>query len=225
MGHGRKSRSAAGRCRSELTGEVTSIGTVIARNAVYRRGPDGRHRPPGVRGASSTIDKPADAAVAAQFLNLQVQVFFEPSQMRRTPLARLNLLHERTRTLVAVAGVAFAALLIFVQLGFLGAVRATATLIYDRLDFDVAVLSVEYQDLVRAGTFPRDRLPRVRGLPGVAAVRPISVWGIQWLNNADESRRRRGILVIGVDPADCPVQAPGIDAGAAVAGCDSRTRS
>lgn len=128
--------------------------------------------------------------------------------MRRTPLARLNLLHERARTLVAVAGVAFAALLIFVQLGFLGAARSTATLIYDRLDFDVAVLSAEYQDFVRAGTFPRDRLPRVSGLPGVAAVRPISVCGIQWLNNSDENRRRRGILVIGVDPADAPFRHP-----------------
>jgi putative ABC transport system permease protein len=128
--------------------------------------------------------------------------------MRPTPLARLNLLHERTRTLVAVAGVAFAALLIFVQLGFLGATRATATLIYDRLDFDVAVLSAEYQDLVRAGTFPLERLPRTRGLPGVAKVRPISVWGIQWLNESDERRGRRGILVIGIDPADPPFKHP-----------------
>jgi putative ABC transport system permease protein len=128
--------------------------------------------------------------------------------MKRTPLARLNLLHERTRTLVAVAGVAFAALLIFVQLGFLGAVRATATLVYDRLDFDVAVLSAEYQDLVRAGTFPRDRLLSVQGLPGVATVRPLSVWGIQWLNEADEHRGRRGILVIGIDPADAPFKHP-----------------
>jgi putative ABC transport system permease protein len=128
--------------------------------------------------------------------------------MRRTPLARLNLLHERTRTLVAIAGVAFAALLIFVQLGFLGAARATATLIYDRLDFDVAVLSTEYQDLVRAGTFPRDRLPRVRALPEVVAVRPLSVSGIQWLNVSDENRGRRGILVLGVDPADAPLNHP-----------------
>jgi putative ABC transport system permease protein len=128
--------------------------------------------------------------------------------MKRTPLARLNLLHERTRTLVAVAGVAFAALLIFVQLGFLGAVRATATLVYDRLDFDVAVLSSEYQDLVRAGTFPRDRLPRVRGLPGVESVKPLSVWGIQWLNSENENRGRRGILVIGIDPADAPLKHP-----------------
>ncbi len=128
--------------------------------------------------------------------------------MRRTPLARLNLLHDRTRTLVAVAGVAFAALLIFVQLGFLGAVRATATLVYDRLAFDVAVVSAEYQDLVRAGTFPRDRLVRVRGLPGVAAVRPLSVALTQWLNPDDDRRGRRGILVLAVDPTDAPLDHP-----------------
>jgi putative ABC transport system permease protein len=128
--------------------------------------------------------------------------------VRRTPLARLNLLHERTRTLVAVAGVAFAALLIFVQLGFLAAVRATATLVYDRLVFDVAVVSVEYQDMIRAGTFARERLVRVRALPGVAAVRPLTAGGFQWLNPADENRGRRGILALAVDPVDAPFDHP-----------------
>ena len=36
----------------------------------------------------------------------------------RTPLAWLNLVHHKPRTLVAVAGVAFAVLLSFMQLGF-----------------------------------------------------------------------------------------------------------
>lgn len=128
--------------------------------------------------------------------------------MRRTPLARLNLMHELARTLVAIAGVAFAALLIFVQLGFLGAVRATATLIFDRLDFDVAVLSAEYQDLVRAGTFPRDRLVRLPAMSEIEKVRPISVCAIQWLNPDDKDRSRRGILAIGVDPTDAPFVHP-----------------
>ena len=42
----------------------------------------------------------------------------------RTPLAWLNLLHNRARTAVALAGVSFSVLLIFMQLGFLGAVAA-----------------------------------------------------------------------------------------------------
>src|SRR5947209_739500 len=62
--------------------------------------------------------------------------------MSRTPLAWRNLLHERPRTLVAVAGVAFAVTLIFVQRGFFVAVRRTATLVYDHLDFDLALLAV-----------------------------------------------------------------------------------
>jgi putative ABC transport system permease protein len=126
----------------------------------------------------------------------------------KTPLAWHNLVHERTRTLVAVAGVAFAVLLIFVQLGFFGGVQATASLIYDRLDFDIAVTSADYIDLVRAARFPRDRLARVRALPEVTAVRPLDIGLQQWLNPVSESRNRRGILVLGVDPADSPFVHP-----------------
>ena len=53
-----------------------------------------------------------------------------------TPLAWKNLLHNKVRTAVALAGVAFAVILIFMQLGFKGAVRKTATQIYDALAYD-----------------------------------------------------------------------------------------
>jgi HlyD family secretion protein len=61
---------------NDLSGTVTSIGTVIARNAVYDVDPtaDTDRR---VFEVVVALDKPADAA---QFLNLQVQVFFEPSK-------------------------------------------------------------------------------------------------------------------------------------------------
>ncbi|NJL11398.1 MAG: DevC protein, partial [Calothrix sp. SM1_7_51] len=39
----------------------------------------------------------------------------------RIPLAWLNLVHEKTRFLVAIAGVSFAVLLVFMNLGFFGA--------------------------------------------------------------------------------------------------------
>jgi HlyD family secretion protein len=58
---------------NDLSGTVTTIGTVIARNAVYDVDPtaDTDRR---VFEVVVALDKPADAA---QFLNLQVQVFFE----------------------------------------------------------------------------------------------------------------------------------------------------
>ena len=95
----------------------------------------------------------------------------------KTPLAWLNLRHDIARTFVAVAGVGFAALLIFIQLGFLGACIRSATLIFDRLDFDLAIGSPEYVDLMRGGTIPRARLTQVWELPGVRSVRPLSLYG------------------------------------------------
>jgi putative ABC transport system permease protein len=120
----------------------------------------------------------------------------------KTPLAWHNLTHDPRYTLVAVAGVAFAALLIFVQLGFLGSIRATATIVYAKLPFDVAITSANYLSFARPGRFPRDRLTRVQEVSGVTAVRPLQIGLQQWLNPV--TRTRRGIFVLGVDPADSP---------------------
>src|SRR6266508_3110652 len=62
----------------------------------------------------------------------------------KIPLAWANLTHRKTRSAVAVAGVAFALILIFTQLGFRGSAQATATLIYDALDFDPLLTASEY---------------------------------------------------------------------------------
>jgi putative ABC transport system permease protein len=128
--------------------------------------------------------------------------------MSRTPLAWRNLMHERPRTLVAVAGVAFAVTLIFVQLGFFVAVRRTATLVYDHLDFDLALLSVEYLDLNRPGAVPRDRLVAARALPAVRDVLPLAVGIHGWRNPEDPLRRRRNLLILAVDPNDPPFRHP-----------------
>src|SRR5947208_2873047 len=126
----------------------------------------------------------------------------------RTPLAWRNLLHEWTRTLVAVAGAAFAVLLLFAQLGFFLAVRNTATLVYAALDFYLAVLSTEYLDLLRPGSVPPERLAALRAWPGVAAVRPLLVGVHYWRNPNDPARGRRNIMLLGVDPDDPPFRHP-----------------
>jgi putative ABC transport system permease protein len=90
-------------------------------------------------------------------------------------LAGLNLLHQRLRTLISLAGVAFAALLIFSQLGFLGAVHETATLLFDKLDFDLLLTSREYLNLNTPAGFPRQRLAQAAAVGGVQSVQPICV--------------------------------------------------
>jgi putative ABC transport system permease protein len=114
----------------------------------------------------------------------------------KTPLAWRNLAHNKARTAVAVAGVAFAVVLIFMQLGFRGAVVSTATLIYDALEFDVLIRSVEYLHFADPRSFPRSRLHVAASTPGVAHVAPFYAQTNQWRNPQNGSRR--GLLVMGV---------------------------
>jgi hypothetical protein len=83
--------------------------------------------------------------VAAGLTNLQVDVAIDIQAggygMAPIPLAWYNLRHQRSRLLVAVAGVSFAVLLIFMNLGFSGALVNTTTNFYDRFNADIFLLS------------------------------------------------------------------------------------
>jgi putative ABC transport system permease protein len=117
-----------------------------------------------------------------------------------TPLALLNLLHQKTRTLVAMAGVSFAIILIFLQLGFRGTAEATATVLYDRLgDFDIMLVSSKYRDMNRAETFPRERLYQARNIKGVADACPLYLSFNLW-RNPQHGGIRRIIFIIGYNP-------------------------
>ncbi len=116
----------------------------------------------------------------------------------KTQLAWLNLLHQKTRSAVAVAGVAFAVVLVLLQLGFLASVRQTATRIYDHLDFDLLLVSPEYLHLAKAGTIERVRLAQAASLPEVAGTSALDVGFQLWRNVA--TGQRRGIMLMAVDP-------------------------
>src|SRR5262245_45907429 len=88
-------------------------------------------------------------------------------------LAWSNLGHRPWRTVMAVAGLSFAIILIFLQLGFLGSAEASATLIPDHLDFDVLIVSSQYHDFVRPGVFSRKRVVQAKSVPGVAEAVPV----------------------------------------------------
>jgi putative ABC transport system permease protein len=127
------------------------------------------------------------------------------SQSMKTPLAWHNLIHQKKRTLVAVAGVAFAALLIFMQLGFFGAAQGTATIIYDQLDFDVVLLAPQYIDINRPGTFPAERLQQALAVQGVESASPVYVGAAPWRNPDAPARyayKPQTIMVLGFRPED-----------------------
>ena len=124
----------------------------------------------------------------------------------KTRLAWLNLLHDYSRTMVAIAGVAFAVILILMQLGFYFSVVKTATRVYDPLQFDLLIASHNYSFLARPGTFPRARLFQAASLPEVQSANPFYVGLNIWSNPV--TGRRRGILVMGINPADRILKLP-----------------
>ena len=125
----------------------------------------------------------------------------------KTPLAWCNLCQDKLRTLVATGGVAFALTLVFMELGFLGSVTNTASLVLDQFDFDIAIVARGYRNLIDAGTFPRLRLYEAQSVPGVARTTPLYV-GVQgWRSERDRPEdhhfhlgKRRPILVLGFPP-------------------------
>ena len=70
----------------------------------------------------------------------------------KTPLAWKNITHNKLRTVTSLAGVGFAILLIFMQLGFYDACFRSSTMVFDQLDFDVALVSPQYVHLRASGS-------------------------------------------------------------------------
>jgi putative ABC transport system permease protein len=116
----------------------------------------------------------------------------------KTPLAWRNVTQNRVRSLIALCGISFAILLIFMQLGFYAATRSSATRVYEALDFDLLLLSPQYVFVARAAQFPRNRLEQVRAIDGVASVDPVWIGLGEWRNI--DTRERWNILTIAVEP-------------------------
>jgi len=132
----------------------------------------------------------------------------------KAPLSWKNLIHNRVRTGIGIAGVGFAVILIFMQMGFKGGIRHTATQIYDALDFDLMLRSPAYLHLTEARTIPRSRIHQANSLDEVTRARPfflsLSEWQAPVVDDApihavgdqDSGGQWRGIITMGTSPDD-----------------------
>lgn len=121
--------------------------------------------------------------------------------MRRPlPLAWLQLTRERLRLTVAVAGVAFAVVLILMQLGFREALFESAVRYHQAFSYDLALVSPKTAFIVQPQSFARRRLYQTLGFEGVADVTPVYL-GQQVWKNPDDPTETRLIFVVGVDPS------------------------
>jgi len=124
-------------------------------------------------------------------------------------LAWRQLTDEPLRLLVAIAGVAFAVILMLMQLGFKAALFNSSIRLHDRLRGELVMISPRSSYLALMKTFPRRRLYQALGYPQVASVSPIYVGLPDWKN--PETGGTRAIFLIGFDPHSSPVDLPGVD--------------
>ena len=111
-------------------------------------------------------------------------------------LARKNLLHDRLRFAITVAGVAFAVTLVLVQVGLFMGLLAKATVTIEHASAELWVTSKETPNIDFAHTFPETRVLRVRGVPGVARADNLLV---QFMNIQLPSGAEEGCLVYALE--------------------------
>ena len=126
------------------------------------------------------------------------------------PLAWRQLLARPWRFAAAVSGIAFASLMMLMQLGFRDALYDSVCLFHQALDGDLVLISRDYDYLADPRTLPRRRLAQALAVPGVEAAGAFALTLAQWKN--PDTLHDRTIFVIAFEPEAPGVKLEGIEA-------------
>lgn len=118
--------------------------------------------------------------------------------INRTPLGWLQLKHDKIKLLTAISGIAFADILIFMQLGFKNALYTANTQYPRQIQGDIVLTSTQATNFNQLYTFPRRRLYQAMDVPGVESAEPVYIGSLSWRN--PQNREKTSMTVIGFDP-------------------------
>ena len=127
----------------------------------------------------------------------------------RLPIGWLQLTHNRTRFAAALAGVAFADILILMQLGFLGALVGSIRLPYDQFAADILISASDMNTLADGSPLPRQRMFEALAVPGVKSATPLYYGKLDW---RQPDGTQRSLDIFGIDPAVVTFRTPAINA-------------
>ena len=123
---------------------------------------------------------------------------FLKTLQQRTPLGLLQLKHDPIRLLTAIAGITFADILIFMQLGFADALFKSNTQYPRILQTDLVLISTQAKNFGQLRTFTRRRLYQAQDVPGVASVDALYLGSVQWRN--PQTLKKTSMLLVGQNP-------------------------
>ncbi|MEE3717457.1 FtsX-like permease family protein [Tumidithrix elongata RA019] len=125
------------------------------------------------------------------------------------PLAWLQLTYEKSRLLVAIAGITFAVVLMFMQVGFQDALFTSAIRLQSSLVGDVVLISPQSTNLVGMRNFSQRRMYQTLRYEGVESVNALYIGLSAWKVKEDPAGKTRNILVLGANPAANVFKMPG----------------
>ena len=98
----------------------------------------------------------------------------------RIPIGWLQLSHTTGRLLAAISGVAFANLLVFVQLGIQGSMTTASLMPYQLFIPDIIISPSDARTFSDGGNVARQRLFQALAVPGVAGAVPLFIGKVEW---------------------------------------------
>lgn len=116
----------------------------------------------------------------------------------KLPAAWLQLRHQKIRLIVAISGVTFAVVIVFMQLGIRDALFNSAVRFHTGLQGDYFLISPRSTSLVAMESFPERRLSQALAFADVDFVSPVYLGFGQW-KNPQTRNYWRNIFVIGFD--------------------------
>jgi putative ABC transport system permease protein len=125
---------------------------------------------------------------------------------RRTPLGWLQLSRQKSKLLVALSGIAFADILMFMQFGFQAALFDSSIRTHQILDADLVIFSPQALNFGNLSTFPRRRLLQAEDVVGVQSARPLYVNNVVWKN--PQTRQETAIRIVGFEPDSLALRLP-----------------
>lgn len=131
------------------------------------------------------------------------------SLKNRTPLGWLQLKHDKFRLFTALSGIAFADILIFMQLGFMNALYSANTQYPRKINGDIILTSTQATNFNEPYTFPRRRIYQAMDVSGVESAKPLYVGSLSWRN--PQNKEKTSMMVLGFDPATAMFDLPEVN--------------
>jgi putative ABC transport system permease protein len=126
--------------------------------------------------------------------------------LHRTPLAWLNLTHDRRKLLTSLGGVAFAVLLMFLFSGFKNALYDSQIQTLKLLNADIVITSTLKYNMFVPEQFARRRLYQAQAFDGVEAAYPFYINNANWKN--PQEKNIRPVRVLAFNPTNPVMNLP-----------------